>query len=99
MLQVGLMVATLQLDASLLIQAFDLGFCDAFMPAEVFEECETAAKHAAAEKVRGCHAGHSSNIAANCAPVVSCQHSAPTRMLLACTVQLGLLNGTHVPGM
>lgn len=46
------MVATLQLDVSLLIQAFDLGFCDAFMPAEVYAECETAAKHAAAEKVR-----------------------------------------------
>jgi hypothetical protein len=51
LVQVGLMVATLQLDASLLIQAFDLGFCDAFMPPEVYEECETAAKHAAAGKV------------------------------------------------
>lgn len=52
LLQVGLLVATLQLDVSLLIQAFDLGFCDAFMPSEVYEECEAAAKHAAAEKVR-----------------------------------------------
>lgn len=53
--QVGLLVATLQLDARLLIQAFDLGFCDAFMPAETYEECEAAAKHAAAEKVSdGC---------------------------------------------
>jgi hypothetical protein len=51
--KVGLLVATLQLDARLLIQAFDLGFCDAFMPAEIYEECEAAAKHAAAEKVRG----------------------------------------------
>lgn len=51
LVQVGLMVATLQLDASLLIHAFDLGFCDAFMPPEVYEECETAAKHAAADKV------------------------------------------------
>lgn len=53
--QVGVLVATLQLDARLLIQAFDLGFCDAFMPAETYEECEAAAKHAAAEKVSdGC---------------------------------------------
>ena len=54
LVQVGLLVATLQLDVSLLIQAFDLGFCDAFMPSDVFEECESAAKHAAAKKVRGC---------------------------------------------
>jgi hypothetical protein len=48
---VGLLVATLQLDTSLLIEAFDLGFCDAFMPVEVYEECETAARHTAADKV------------------------------------------------
>lgn len=44
-------MATLQLDASLLIQSFDLGFCDAFMPPEVYDECETAARHRAADKV------------------------------------------------
>lgn len=57
LLQVGLLVATLQLDVSLLMQAFDLGFCDAFMPSEVYEECEAAAKHAAAEKVCCRHTG------------------------------------------
>jgi hypothetical protein len=51
LVQVGLLVATLQLDASMLMRAFDLGFCDAFMPPEIYEECETAAKHAAAGKV------------------------------------------------
>lgn len=51
--QVGLLVATLQLDVSLLMQSFELGFCDAFMPPEVYEECEAAARQAAADKVGG----------------------------------------------
>jgi hypothetical protein len=50
--QVGLMVATSQLDISLLLQSFDLGPFDGFLPAEVYEACEAAAQQAAAEKVR-----------------------------------------------
>jgi hypothetical protein len=88
MLQVGLMVATLQLDASLLIQAFDLGFCDAFMAAEVFEECETAAKHAAAEKVRNRHDGLSqqqhSCTAGACDELAGQQRTHPYALGLTC---------------
>jgi hypothetical protein len=50
-MQVGLMVATSQLDISLLLQSFDLGPFDGFLPAEVYEACEAAAQQSAAEKV------------------------------------------------
>lgn len=50
-MQMGLLVATLQLDVSLLMQAFDLGFCDAFVPSDVYDDCEAAAKGAATAKV------------------------------------------------
>lgn len=51
-MQVGVMVATCQLDVSLLVHSFDLSPFDAFMPREVYEECETTARYAAADKVR-----------------------------------------------
>uniref|UniRef100_A0A383WNS6 Cilia- and flagella-associated protein 61 N-terminal domain-containing protein n=1 Tax=Tetradesmus obliquus TaxID=3088 RepID=A0A383WNS6_TETOB len=47
---VGLLVATSQLDLSLLLQSFDLGPFDGFLPAEVYEACEAAAQQAAAVK-------------------------------------------------
>jgi hypothetical protein len=51
-LQVGLLVATSQLDLSLLLQSFDLGPFDGFLQADVYEACEAAAQQAAALKVR-----------------------------------------------
>jgi hypothetical protein len=49
--QVGLLVATCELDVSLLLQGFDVGPFDGFLTPEVYEGCEAAARHAAAEKV------------------------------------------------
>lgn len=50
--QVGLLVATSQLDIGLLLQSFDLGPFDGFLPADVYEACEAAAQVAAAAKVK-----------------------------------------------